>query len=297
MPSLLYGHSLRQTYNSEGKVPGYEFSCKPTDNDQYIITYDNSNELDLISRFPIDKRIYIHSEQPETGPPPDNDLLKNYGILITSYNYNDSKAVTKSVVCPGIFDWWYGVSFDLTLGLKHKPVAVNLNFNDLIQLKDPVKTKLLSVICSAKNFTPGHQWRLDVVKHLKKYFGADIDLFGFGHQPIEDKRDVLDDYKYHICIENTSLNYYVSEKLLDPLLAYSIPIYSGAPNIRDLFPEYFPCFKYGMLPAEVCNYIINVIKSDITKIEDLYVMRERVLYEYNLFYVMAKLIDNIEKNP
>ena len=39
---------------------------------------------------------------------------------------------------------------------------------------------------------------------IENILGSACDIFGFGHNPIADKRDALDPYMFHLCIENES---------------------------------------------------------------------------------------------
>jgi alpha(1,3/1,4) fucosyltransferase len=55
--------------------------------------------------------------------------------------------------------------------------------------------------------------------------------------PIETKKDVLNRYRFAICFENArEIEDYITEKLFDCLLAGTIPVYWGAPNIADRVP-------------------------------------------------------------
>lgn len=51
----------------------------------------------------------------------------------------------------------------------------------------------------------------------------------------KEKNDIIKQYKFTIAFENTRSYNYVTEKIYQPLLVGSIPIYWGAPNIADLF--------------------------------------------------------------
>ena len=53
--------------------------------------------------------------------------------------------------------------------------------------------------------------------------------------PNTTKWDGLENYSYSIAIENESLKNYFSEKFTDCILARTIPIYYGCPNISDFF--------------------------------------------------------------
>lgn len=48
--------------------------------------------------------------------------------------------------------------------------------------------------------------------------------------------DLYSTYKFVIAFENAIAPDYVTEKFFDPLLAGSLPIYRGAPNIKDFAP-------------------------------------------------------------
>ena len=59
--------------------------------------------------------------------------------------------------------------------------------------------------------------------------------------PIELKRDVLRQYRFAICYENCrEVEGYITEKIFDCLLAGTIPVYWGAPNIAERVPA--DCF-------------------------------------------------------
>lgn len=95
------------------------------------------------------------------------------------------------------------------------------------------KTKLISIIASEKNFTEGHRLRHQLIQQ----YGQQIDLFGRAYRYVPYKLDALKDYRYTIVIENCQLDNYFSEKLIDPLVVGTVPLYWGAPNIHELFPD------------------------------------------------------------
>lgn len=50
------------------------------------------------------------------------------------------------------------------------------------------------------------------------------------------KRNIISSYKFTLAFENAISPDYVTEKFFEPLLAGSIPIYLGAPNVQDFAP-------------------------------------------------------------
>ena len=114
---------------------------------------------------------------------------------------------------------------------------------------------------SSKSALPGHRWRILVAKELKAMFGNQCDIFGFGHKPVKNKNQGIDDYKFSIVIENDSNENYWTEKLSDTLLGYSCPIYSGADNVQDFFHHRIPSFTFGSDPKSAVQKIIKIIDS------------------------------------
>lgn len=137
----------------------------------------------------------------------------------------------------------------------------------LVELPGVPKERDLSVICSAQSATPGHQQRLRFVTALKEHFQDRLDWFGNGIQSIPTKWDGLAPYRYSIAIENHMAINVITEKLWDPLLAYTLPLYAGAPNARELLPE----FSLVELNIADLNGSIETIESLLS--ENLYESR------------------------
>ena len=153
---------------------------------------------------------------------------------------------------------------------------------------EDVKTKLLSVICSNKTNTNGHRQRIRFVEILKKHFGDQVDFYGRGFIPIADKFDALAPYKYHIALENSSHPHYWTEKISDPFLTLTHPIYHGCPNINEYFSPSALTQIDITRPDEACKIIEETIAKDVYTLEALQEAKQQVLNEYNFFARMAK---------
>lgn len=58
--------------------------------------------------------------------------------------------------------------------------------------------------------------------------------------PVEDKLEFISRYKFNLALENSDIDGYVTEKVLEPMLANTVPIYWGTQAVRDDFnPEAF----------------------------------------------------------
>ncbi len=103
-------------------------------------------------------------------------------------------------------------------------------------------------------------------------------LFGFkkyktykGSIPNDGKIELLSQFKFSICFENTSANGYITEKIFDCFKARCVPIYWGAPNITTYinkncfidfreFVDYEKLLKYlrSISEKEYDSYIKNI---------------------------------------
>ena len=117
------------------------------------------------------------------------------------------------------------------------------------------KTRMTSLIASAKRDLEGHKLRHKIVDHVR---GAEleVDVMGRGYQPFERKQDGLAPYRYSVVIENIREPDYFTEKMVDAALCETVPIYWGCPNIEAFFnPE-------GMVichsEAEICEALQRV---------------------------------------
>ena len=93
------------------------------------------------------------------------------------------------------------------------------------------KTKETSIIASVKRKTIGHNLRHNIIQSNL----IELDLFGNGYNPIENKIAALKDYRFSLIIENEKMENWFTEKIIDCLVTGTIPIYWGCPNIGDYF--------------------------------------------------------------
>lgn len=98
----------------------------------------------------------------------------------------------------------------------------------------PEKTRMTSLIASAKRDTTGHRLRHEVADWVRQT-GRDVDIMGRGYTPFEVKADGLAPYRFSVVIENVREQNYFSEKLVDAVLCQTVPIYWGCPNLDRFF--------------------------------------------------------------
>jgi hypothetical protein len=96
--------------------------------------------------------------------------------------------------------------------------------------------KPCSIILSGKKFLPGHFLRHEVVDALPGMGMADrVDLLGSAFRFMEDKWEGLGPYMYTIVIENSRVEAYWTEKIVDAALADTVVLYWGHTGIHDWF--------------------------------------------------------------
>jgi len=155
------------------------------------------------------------------------------------------------------------------------------------------KTHEVSTVCSNKRMQHTlHSKRYDFVMELKKRLGNELHLYGRGINPISNKAEAMDAYKYHIAIENHIAPDHWTEKISDCFLAYCLPFYYGAPNISAFFPE------EAVIPIDILDIgsaeetIRAAIAMDLykTRLRAIIEARRRVLENHNLMSVIARLV-------
>ena len=125
----------------------------------------------------------------------------------------------------------------------------------------------MSIILSFKKIVQGHIYRHLLVNEILKT-DMDIHIYGNGSEEHgQDKRikgvfnelEPYEDYKYHICIENTpDTEFYISEKFTNCIVSNSIPIYYGAEKVNEIFGN------------NCCYKLTGDISKDMKLITDIY---------------------------
>jgi hypothetical protein len=104
-----------------------------------------------------------------------------------------------------------------------------------------VKTESAPAVYIASNLKDRSQ-RTEYVRELMQYI--DVDSYGrcLRNRTLADDRGretklaTIARYKFTLAFENSIARDYVTERFLDPLIAGSVPVYLGAPNVADFAP-------------------------------------------------------------
>ena len=273
---------------------GYEFiidtKCKEAD---YWVVYNKIFEPEDCHVAP-ENTMFISGE-PDSVYHYAQGFLNQFGkVLSCQKNLKHRNCVMSQ---PG-WPWHLGRITNRVEGSTKESGAVTDFSIDYDQLKvsKPEKTKLISVISSARAFTKGHRKRLEFVRKLKEHYGDQMDVFGWGINGFKDKWDVISPYKYHIAIENTSIPYYWTEKLADTYLGNAFPIYYGATNVGEFFDEKSFITIDIHDPEDAIRKIDKAIAEDLAtkRAADVEVAKQLVLDKYNLFNLIVDQIQNMD---
>ncbi len=226
---------------------------------------------------PREKTILITTE-PSSITVYGSDYLRQYGLIITSQEPWAIKHPNIIFTQPGLV-WYYGANDD---GDKM------ITYDDLQSTPPPLKSKTISTVCSTRQGRLTlHYKRYHFTQKLKNHI-LELNVFGHGVNPMHDKAEVLDPYRYHIAIENHIFPHHLTEKLPDAFLGYTLPFYHGCPNASDYFPP------ESFIPIDINDFerTVEIIQNALAnnEYEDRlpYIIeaRKRVLEKYNLFALL-----------
>jgi hypothetical protein len=213
-------------------------------------------------------------------------FLNQFGHVLTAHE-------VWSIDHPGVIRsqpalrWFYGCG-----GEKIKTL------DEMINERPIIKSSLISTVCSSKQQKHTlHHKRYDFTQKLKSYI-PELDIFGHGVKPMLDKAEAIDPYRYHIAIENHQCDHHWTEKVSDVFLGWGLPFYYGCTNLKDYFPE----DSFIEIDINDLDKSIDIIRHAISnnayekRLTAITESRRRILHEYNLFAVLAKLAEG-ENRP
>ncbi len=212
------------------------------------------------TNVPKERRICFLSEPPSVLKY-ELEYLNQFGIVITTSKFD--RYMGQQIVGNQCAGWFIGVGAGGSEGVNQQ------FFKKLQDVRDYrcKKIKLASIVTSSKNFTEGHKNRLRFLEEMRERFDGVIDVFGREFHPINDKIEAIAPYKYHISIENSSRNFYWTEKLTDAWIGWSLPIYYGDPTILSQVPDTRGIEIIDINnPREALEKIDQILKNVLLKI-------------------------------
>lgn len=248
----------------------------------YIVVFQNlSHDFDGI-RYRRGGLIFIAGE-PECAEPYCDAFFDQFDCAIVPHPHRNHP---KLVHTNPALNWHFGRSYAQS--------TFKYDFIALQQMDVPLKEKAISMMCSNKTMMPGHVMRYKFFQMLQKEYRELIDFFGSGIMLVDDKADILLPYMFHICIENSQDEHYWTEKIADPILGFSVPIYCGCPNIGDYFPK-DAIISIDINKPEEAKHILSKILQDPAaeyqkRLPALTEARNQLLDRHNVFPTLERMI-------
>lgn len=155
----------------------------------------------------------------------------------------------------------------------------------------PTKKNIMSIMVSFKKFAPGHVYRHTLVQEILRR-NLPVDIYGNGCDAFRpdprlkgkfELNEPYETYQFHIAIENFRTNSYFSEKVVNPLLHKTVPLYLGARNINNYF-------------SNMCIQLKGTLDNDIKIIEDVLKYPEQYKRLYLPNAVLVENTMNLFKN-
>jgi hypothetical protein len=158
------------------------------------------------------------------------------------------------------------------------------------------KSKKLSMIVSSLALDVANYGKR--LRLLRKILASDldIDIYGKGFSlsderykgMLEFKHAGLLPYEYSIAVENSQEKNYITEKFVDCVLCNTIPIYSGAPNISEVYNDkYFRTLNLDS--PTIIDDIREIIKTPAPK-QDIDSNKDRYFQQRNTYQLIKDIV-------
>lgn len=166
----------------------------------------------------------------------------------------------------------------------------------------PPKSKIMSVMVSHKKYTPGHKYRHILVENILKY-NLPVDIWGNGSDLYKQQyysnknikggfkqmEEMCRDYLFTVAIENTSHDHYFTEKIINPFINNTVPLYWGCKTVEQYFPKH-TIHLTGNISNDL-TIISNVLSNPKKYLDEYKINQELVLSKVNLIKNIERIFD------
>ncbi len=279
------GLSEDQAYQVVWKDHVFDYSPQCQDYD-WILVYDEfpknsvgsvQNQEEVLN-CPPEQTILVTTEPPTIKLYP-SFYTHQFGYVLTTHEQSELPHPNYRLG-QGCLLWFYSKTMEELRSYPEMP-----------------KSKILSTVCSSKQ--QGHTLhgkRYQLTKYLADRL-PELDWYGHGVRWLDKKDDGLDDYKYHISIENYCAPHHWTEKLADPILPLALNFYAGDPKAHECLPE----GSFIPIPLDDPEAAYQIIRDAIDQnayekaLPALKEARKLLLEKYNLYAQVVQVIENHEK--
>lgn len=269
----------KQSKNEKGIVGNCQFTFNPLNQDyDWLVIQDDvskilPNQTEILN-CPKENTILVTTEPPSITKY-GKGFASQFNHVITSQKEKDLPHSNAIRTQTGNV-WFYGKTYD-----------------EIRTIIEPSKIKKISTVCSDKQQGHTiHKLRYEFTKIMEEQI-TELERFGRGFKWVETKAEAIDDYEFHVAIENHYAPNVWTEKLSDTFLGFAVPIYYGCPNIFDYFPE----DSIILIDIYDIEGSIKKIKKIIStpgeyerRLPAIKEARRRVIEEYNLLSMIDRIV-------
>jgi hypothetical protein len=277
---------FRQTPENDGVWREIRFVCGISDDEpDWLLSYDEPEDT-VRTRVPVARRILFVTEPVKDYRP---HYLRQFGVVVSPRRLDGFNGIW--IQRHASLPWHFGID----KSQSHWEQQATL-FSELTALRPEEKRFDLSIICSNLTRLPEHRRRLAFAEALKGLLGDRLHWYGSGIRDMADKAEAIVPYRYHVALENNTIDHFWTEKIADAYLGRTFPFYWGCPNLD----AYFSTGAFARIdigdPEGAARIIETAIANRLfekraTEMEDA---RRKVLFEYNLFNEVRNLILKLE---
>jgi len=235
-----------------------------------------------------------YSEQPE---------IIFYSVFGNEYlNYDCYKIFyTGENVRPNFYECDLAISFDYNKNWRNLRIPLYTRITDLTKLTSKIKNETVytpkTKFCCMVVSNSECKFRNDFFEKLSEYKKVDsggryLNNIGF---TVENKIEFIKDYKFVISFENSEYPGYTTEKIVEPMLCGSIPIYWGNPLIeKDFNTSSFVNFYDYNSVEKVIERIIEIDNNDLLfySIQKMSNFKNDSLMDFQDFDKASKYLSN-----
>ncbi|MCX5706399.1 MAG: glycosyltransferase family 10 [Candidatus Omnitrophica bacterium] len=244
----------------------------------------------------------------EISEDPDILFYSCYGTMFLKHKCHRI-FFTAENVRPNFRECDFSLSFDLSDYHGHNlrlPLYIFTYLEYLKHPKDPEKIlsqkkKFCNMVVSNPNVTERNSFFL-LLNNLLRVDSGGRHFNNIGFR-VKDKLSFMKDYKFTIAFENSSYPGYVTEKIIQPMLVDSIPIYWGNPMIYQDFntKSFINANEFNSL-KELAEYVVEVENNDTLYkriLSEPYLLSESPLcQDYTKLSIRLKeIIEDILQKP
>lgn len=166
---------------------------------------------------------------------------------------------------------------------------------EVFRMPEYRKTRLLSTVCSDKQMRhTEHFHRYALTRYIAAHL-SEMDWYGRGVRELTFKYEALNDYRYHLAVENYIGEGHWTDKISDPLLGLCLTFYAGDPRLGDILPpeSFVPIPLHE--PEETLAIMRRVMQNDEyeKRLPAIREARRLLVTKYNFYSQTASLIQRV----